>query len=156
MAALAAAGLTPQAGSGAAHMANAAQDVRAVLEAFREAVIAKDKNALLELFFPGGVSWVGAYGDASVDRGVREHPERAKAFADSPAAFIDALKRSDRPFEETFSNVSISADADVAAVTFDYVFLQAGSALNHGKECWHLVRTTHGWKITSVIFSVNF
>ena len=39
--------------------------------------------------------------------------------------------------EETFSNVRIDSDGDVAAVSFDYSFLSNDQPTNWGKECWH-------------------
>lgn len=132
------------------------QEIRNVVEAFRLAIIAKDKEGFLRLFYPGAVSWVGVYGDASLKEGKRHHPERGKAYPGSPATFIEMLAGSGQRFEEKFGTISISADADVATVSFDYEFLKDGAATNHGRESWQLVRTGEGWKINSAIYSVNF
>lgn len=136
--------------------AQADKDIGVVVEAFRTAIIAKDRERFLKLFYPGATSWIGVYGDASLQQGLKKHPERAKAYAGSPAEFIEAVAGAAQRSEEEFSNVAISSDADVASVSFDYRFLKDGVATNHGRECWHLVRAADGWKINSVIYSVNF
>ena len=38
---------------------------------------------------------------------------------------------------------------------FDYSFHAGGRETNHGREAWQLVNTDDGWKIISVIYSVN-
>ena len=42
-----------------------------------------------------------------------------------------------------------------SAVSFDYVFYEAGKKTNWGKEMWQLVRTERGWKIFSVIYTIR-
>ena len=49
----------------------------------------------------------------------------------------------------------IDSDRDVASVVFDYRFLRSGRESNRGLEAWHLVRTELGWRIVSVVWSVN-
>ncbi len=51
--------------------------------------------------------------------------------------------------------MKIDTDGDLASVLFDYAFLSNGKETNHGKEAWHLLRTQDGWKIASVVWSVN-
>ena len=49
----------------------------------------------------------------------------------------------------------IDRDRDVASVVFDYQFLRNGTESNRGLEGWHLVRMDSGWRIVSVVWSVN-
>ena len=68
----------------------------------------------------------------------------------------DSFMKNPARVEETFDNVRIDSDGDVAQVWFDYSFNEAGYKANWGKESWHMVRTGDGWKINSVIWSMEF
>lgn len=82
-------------------------------------------------------------------------PRPNKISGGSPREFIEDIARSPGPLEETFDNVRIDADADVAQVWFDYRFKAGNCRENRGKEAWHLVRTDDGWKTASVIWSMK-
>ena len=73
--------------------------------------------------------------------------------ARTPRTFIEGIVQSRHRHEETFRNVRIDHDRDVAAITFDFSYLVDGRSINEGKESWHLVRTGQGWRIVSVIYS---
>lgn len=57
--------------------------------------------------------------------------------------------------EETFSNLRIDTDGEIAPVSFDYTFLANGKKTNWGREMWQLVRTEDGWKIFSVVYTIR-
>jgi hypothetical protein len=40
-------------------------------------------------------------------------------------------------------------------VHFGYAFLSDGRRTNYGKEAWRLANTDEGWKMVSVIWSIN-
>lgn len=140
--------------------ADARRDIGKVIEDFRTAIVDKDKPRFLELFPEGGrVAWQDAIGDASLQAVRRNKPDAPKVKidpADSPLSFIDGIVEDKRRSEETFDNVRIETDGDVASVIFDYRFLSDGRETNRGKEAWHLVRGDAGWKIVSVIWSTNW
>jgi hypothetical protein len=133
-------------------------EIRAVIESFRTSIIERDKPRFLALFLQPDAPWQLVNGDATLAEIQRKRPEAIKArfkAENNPVAFIDAMVESETPKEETFSNIRIDADADVATVTFDYAFLSDGKVGNTGKECWLLVRTEDGWKITTLAYSYN-
>jgi hypothetical protein len=67
--------------------------------------------------------------------------------------FAEFIKGSKVPIEERFYNVSITQDAHLAVVTFDFEFVEGGSVRNHGLEVWQLLKTDRGWKIMSVVWT---
>ncbi len=140
--------------------AAAKREIGVVIEDFRRAIIDKDKPRFLKLFPEGGrIAWQDAIGDASLQAVRRKKPDAPKVKidpADSHLSFIDGIVEDKRSAEETFDNVRIDTDGDIASVIFDYRFLSDGRETNHGKEAWHLVRTDAGWKIVSVIWSMNW
>lgn len=70
-------------------------------------------------------------------------------------ALIDGAVATAEPREETFSDVRIDTDGEIASVSFDYAFLANGQKTNWGREMWQLVRTENGWKIFSVIYTIR-
>jgi len=148
----------------AQHMARAEdpahgrQQIEAVVETFRTALIEKDKDAFLRLFVKEDITWTGVTTDASIEMlyANRPRPEMKrplKFFTMTPRRFIDAAASSPTRDEETFSNVRIETDGDVAQVWFDYTFMEGSYRANWGKESWQLVRTQEGWKIASIVWS---
>lgn len=132
--------------------------IRQVIERFRTAIIERDKPRFLALFLEGGVSWQSTLSDEGLVRIREKNPKAIKLRvnpANNPTSFIDEVVADKASSEETFDNIRIDSDGDVAAVTFDYRFLSDGKETNHGKEAWQLIRTAEGWRIVSVIWSVN-
>ncbi|MBO9883271.1 nuclear transport factor 2 family protein [Xanthomonas sp. D-109] len=132
--------------------------IHAVVESFRTAIIERDKPKFLSLFVKPDLPWQSVLTDRSLAKVRNESPKAIKArfkTENNPTAFIDEIANSPTSSEETFSNVKIDSDGDVATVSFDYTFIADGKATNSGRECWLLVRTESGWKITTLAYSVE-
>lgn len=132
--------------------------IRQVIEAFRVSIIERDKERFLKLFLEGGVSWQSTLNPEALRRIREKNPNAIKLRvnpANNPTSFIDGIVADQASSEETFDNIRIDSDGDVAAVTFDYRFLSNGKETNYGKEAWQLLRAEGGWKIVSVVWSVN-
>lgn len=138
----------------------ARQDIGKVIEAFRTAIIEKDKPKFLALFPASGpVAWQSVIGDGNLRQMRLNKPETIKANPNpkrSHLSFIDGIVSEPERSEETFDNIRIDTDGEIASVAFDYRFLGDGRETNRGQEAWHLVRTDDGWKIVSVIWSMHW
>lgn len=142
----------------AASNAAAVRDIEAVVEAFRTSIIDKDKARFVGLFLHDGITWQSVDGDDFVQRRRLKNPKARKVEVEAkynPQSFIDGIVSDQARTEETFRNVKIETDGDVASVWFDYAFLQDGRETNRGKEAWQLVNTGEGWKIVAVVWSMN-
>ena len=140
------------------HAASDNPEIRAVIESFRTSIIQKDRERFLQLFVQADVPWQSVMDDKSLAQIQVKRPEAIKARFkqdNNPVAFIDGIVKSKNTSEETFSNIRIDSDGEVASVSFDYSFLSNGRPTNSGKECWLLVRTEAGWKITTLAYSVT-
>ncbi|ATQ77059.1 hypothetical protein CR152_22980 [Massilia violaceinigra] len=140
--------------------AESRQQIERIVEKFRVAVVNKDKDSFMKLFLREDITWVASFDDASLERIMARRTDKSlprpkKIFGGSPREFIEDIAKSAGPLEETFDNVRIDADTDVAQVWFDYSFKAGNYRENWGKEAWHLVRTDDGWKIASVIWSMK-
>jgi len=132
-------------------------DIRAVVETFRTSIIEKDRERFLALFVQPDLAWQSVLDDRSLAQVQAKRPEAIKARFkpdNNPTAFIEGIVASKDASEETFDNIRIDTDGEVATVTFDYTFLSYGKKTNWGKECWLMVRTGAGWKITTLAYSV--
>jgi hypothetical protein len=138
--------------------ARSKQQIESVIETLRTAIIKKDKDAFLKLFLKDDITWAGVTTDASLEMMYANRPKpemsRPKKFFNStPRQFIDFVAKDPAKVEETFSNVRIDTDGEVALVWFDYTFMAGAYKENWGKESWQLVRTESGWKIAAVVWS---
>jgi hypothetical protein len=146
----------------AAAKAGEREKIEHVVETFRVSIIKKDKGSFMKLFYSDTIPWIGVTTDKSLARENAnkpkpDMPDEAKIFAGgSPSKFIDGIVKRAHLTEEKFENVRIDSDGDVAQVWFDYSFNRDGYKSNWGKESWHMVRTDAGWKISSVIWSMEF
>lgn len=135
----------------------ARRDIDCVIEAFRTAIIDKDKPRFLALFPGSGpVTWQSVIGDDHLRQLRLKEPGTGKADPDpdkTHLSFIDGIVGDKASKAETFDNIRIDTDGEIASVMFDYRFLSDGRETNRGQEAWHLVRTDAGWKIVSVIWS---
>jgi hypothetical protein len=135
------------------------QKIEAVIKAFGKALVDKDKEGFMRLFLREDITWVGVYTDASVARyraSLKDpKPPTPKAEGGTPRKFIESIARAPEARTETFENVRIDTDGEMAQVLFDYSFMVGNYRNNWGKESWQLVRTENGWKIAAVIWSAE-
>jgi hypothetical protein len=133
--------------------------IQAVVESFRTAIIEKDKPRFLALFHGMAIPWLAVNEDSSLAKLRKRNPDTSKADpigTPGPDAFIDFVMNAPMPMEEKFSNVRITTDGMIASVFFDYSFHQGDYKSNWGTEAWQLVNTESGWKINSVIYSIEY
>ena len=145
-----------------AHAENPAeswQKIEAVIKAFDKALVDKDKEGFMRLFLREDITWVGVYTDGSVARyraGLKDPKEPSpKTESSTPRKFIEKIVRAPEARTETFENVRIDTDGEMAQVLFDYSFMVGDYRNNWGKESWQMVRTENGWKIAAVIWSAE-
>lgn len=132
--------------------------IRAVIEQFRTTIARKDKAGFLALFAQPPIMWRTVIGDAMLKQIEKRHPNATKAPLDPHSnyrQFIDFVTTHKGPVEETFHNIRIDSDGDVASVNFDYTFRMDNHETNRGQESWQLLRTDAGWRIVSVVWSTH-
>ncbi|NHZ35868.1 nuclear transport factor 2 family protein [Massilia rubra] len=133
-----------------------------VVETFRVAVIKKDKPAFMGLLYSPTIAWIGVTTDNSVNMIDAMRKDQSKpgfkkvSGTGSATEFIDHIVESEQRIEETVDKLRIDSNGDIAQVWFDYSYVRDGYKQNWGQEAWHLVRTDAGWKINSVIWSMEF
>lgn len=136
------------------------QHIEQVIETFKKTIINKDIAGFMQLFLREDITWTGVYTDGSVERynaSLKDpnEPRGPKVDSTGPRRFIENIAKAKEVRSETFSNVRIDTDGEVAQVWFDYTFMVGNYKNNWGKESWQLVRTENGWKIAAVVYSVE-
>jgi len=144
----------------AAAAADASPDTQAiaqVVQAFGQAIRARDAAGFRALFLPDAVTWRQVYADDSLRR-LRQRRTLEKVpplDGDSPGAMIDGIVRAGAAVDEPVAGLRILSDGDVATVFFRYSYCVDGAPTNYGSESWQLLRTEAGWRIASVVWSVR-
>lgn len=133
-------------------------EVRAVADAFRQAIIDKDDATFATLFLdPSTATWISVESDArlaAAQAAGRPVGDKVLVGPDrTPLSFIQRIVQSPRRHEETMENLRIATDGDIASVHFEFAYLDDGRAITTGEEAWLLVRTAEGWRIVSVVWS---
>ncbi len=133
------------------------QQLEQVVETFRLSLINKDKASFMRLLYSESIPWIGMVKDKSMNM-IEDRGDKVSKITPGASAvkFIDSIVSDTEAIEEKFDNVRIDSDGDIAQVYFDYNFNRGEYRSNWGQEAWQLVRTTQGWKINSVIWSMEF
>lgn len=132
------------------------QEIHKILNTFMQSIIKKDSVTFNSLFFEGHVNWIGVINEKSQAKRIEAKPTITKNyFTDTHQSFIESIVK-DKKSEEKFENIVIANDDAVASVTFDYTFWSEDSMENWGKEYWQLVKVGGKWKISSILFSMEF
>jgi hypothetical protein len=152
----------PTSAAGKAKPVSDKDQIKSIVETFRTSILNKDKDAFLKLFYSDTIPWLGVTTDKSLkmlhDRKTDvSKPDPLKIYADdTPTKFIEGVVTHPTiRIEEKFSNVRIDTDGNIAQVYFDYAFSAEAYKVNWGKESWQLLHTADGWKISSVIWSME-
>lgn len=137
----------------AAHPAQA--DIQNIVDRFQHALAAKDGATLSALFLTHDNSWLSVASERQLAAWRARGAAAQRVKPGNHAEFITRTIAQPERIQEKFSDIKIHTDGTIASVHFDFVFLKDGREINRGEEAWHLVRTDAGWKISSVIYSVN-
>ncbi|MES2311192.1 MAG: hypothetical protein V4566_02755 [Pseudomonadota bacterium] len=131
-------------------------EIHKVMSQFQQAIKDKDKDAMLGLFIDENAPLSASASDKTLTVVRSKKADAGKIVSSNSGKFATSIGNAKSPNEEKFSNIKIDADDAVAAVSFDFTFLMNDKPGNVGKEAWLLVKTEQGWKITSIVYSMNF
>ncbi|MCA6364703.1 MAG: nuclear transport factor 2 family protein [Bacteroidetes bacterium] len=130
-------------------------ELRKVIDEFADCMVKKDSARFCKLFHEDPVTWVGVYKAKSYAKKLEKDSALSQWYSNGYRSFAHSLTKKN-PVEEKFENINITYDENLAAITFDYSYWAAGTKRNWGKESWILIKTNGQWKITSVIYSVEY
>ena len=136
-----------------------------IVKDFESAITTKDRSRYFNLFYEGTVSWIGvssshdfnqekSRADTAIAKGERA-TQPMKTYPGDHIHFFDVIISPTNDSKIMFENVKIQHDGDIASVYFDYAFYAGDVRSAWGKKSLLLVNTESGWKINSVVFSIN-
>jgi hypothetical protein len=129
--------------------------INKVVETFMNCLIKKDSATFYGLFHTDPVVWVGGFKDKT-NQAILKKDNTFKGFFSSTYKEFYRFISDKGLNEEKFYNIKIDNDESIATVMFDYSFWENKKKINWGKEHWGLIKTAGQWKITSVIFSMDY
>lgn len=135
---------------------DAEKEITKVMHDFMRAIIDKDSVTFYSLFHTEPVAWVGSYKDKTQATRLQKNSKAKSYFTDDYKNFIRGIIGDKESTEEKFYNVRMVCDESIASLSFDYSFWFGGKKSNWGKESWGLLKVDGRWKITSVLFSMDF
>lgn len=133
--------------------AQAAVEIRQVVESFRMAIIRHDGQGLKALFLPEQGNWLSVMHDELYRKIRTQHPEAVQIRQSNHVEFADFVANAKTPVEEKFYNVRVETNGTIGTVYFDFDFLDNGKVENRGAETWQLIHTEAGWKIAAMLYS---
>jgi hypothetical protein len=136
--------------------ASSEAEILGIVDTFQTAISSKNAAAFKDLFFDRNIPWLGVAAERTLQVRRARTPDEPKAKSNGdPVRFIEWVVSEPGRVEERFANTRVQTDGDVASVVADYTFHVGGVVTNYGQEAWQLVRGDSGWKINSVIYSIN-
>ncbi len=133
--------------------AESVQQINTVIESFRTAIIKHDGKTLSALFLPEHSNWLEVLADPLFGKVKEKHPEVQKVKQSNFQTFAEFVTTAKEPIEEQFNNIHVDTNGSIAAVYFDFTFLENGKPVNRGSETWQLINTESGWKIGAMLYS---
>jgi hypothetical protein len=115
---------------------------------YQEAVKQKDTKKLLGSYLSDSIPVIGgiAFKSYAVISAANKQP--IPRFL--PSTGKDNATGEVKLPPDVTSNLQIQTDGEVGTVSWDYA-----AAMGHGQITWTVVRTNDGWKITSIVYSIN-
>jgi hypothetical protein len=113
--------------------------VRAVIQRLFDGMREADSGKVRSTFAPGG---------RMVRVGTRANPDTI--IFDSPDAWLAAVARSNKSWDERPSNIHIDVDGNLASAWMDYTFRLNGAMSHCGIDSFDFVKSKGEWKITQL------
>jgi len=120
---------------------------------FSLAVEKQDVAAFKSLFLNESITWLAIVSSQDFLKNKRLDPNAQKVNAHEVVPFIEWAAKTDKTTQVNFADCKSSGDVDVMTMDCAYEFYLDGQKTNFGRECFLLVNTEAGWKISGMAFS---
>ena len=115
----------------------------------------KDSTSISTFLYDENVSWVGTYKQKTYEELSHHHHKLKPTFSGNFKNFKSDLSEG-KNSEVKYDNVKIIEDGSVASVNLDYSFWFNGQMKHWGKEIWTLVKVFNQWKISNIVYSMEY
>lgn len=124
-----------------------------IINKFSIAVENKDIDTFKALFLNESVTWLAIVSSADFATHYSNDPSTKKVNAHDIVPFIEWASKSEEATQVRFFDCKSSGDNDVMVTDCGYEFYLDGKRTNFGRECFLLINTESGWKISGMAFS---
>lgn len=115
---------------------------------YQQAITKKDTTALLGMYVSGEAPVLG--GIAPKSYAVISAANKQPVPRTLPSTAKEEVTGEVRLPPDQTENLDIHSDGEVGSVSWDYK-----AKIGHGRIIWTTVHTNDGWKIASVVYSIN-
>lgn len=115
---------------------------------YQQAVKKKDTNKLLESYLSETIPVIGGIAPKSYAVISAANKQAIPRFLVSTGKENTAGEVKLPP--DVTTNLQIQTDGEVGTLSWDY-----SASVGHGRIAWTVVRTNDGWKIASIVYSLN-
>lgn len=127
-----------------------------IINSFQKAIAEKDSTSFKRLFFHDKVAFTGIMSQATENSIKQDYPEFEGVAVSESSRFIREICLSKKAHRETFYNVRMTGDGNIAQISFDYAYYSSDKLIQWGHEMWQLARDGKRWLITDVTYSIRF
>ena len=120
------------------------EKIISVVQRFFDVLTSKDADEANKIVLPEGFS-------LSVREKNSEKVIRFRSFA----GFAEQLGRTKQKYKEVMSNPKVLIHNEIASLWAAYKFYLDGKFSHDGVDAFSLVKTNEGWKIASIIYTVE-
>lgn len=127
---------------------NSVSELRDFWSQYQQAVKKKDANKLLESYLSETIPVIGGIASKSyavISAANKQAIPRLLVSTGKENAAGEVKLPSD-----VTTNLQIQTDGEVGTLSWDY-----SAPVGHGRIAWTVVRTNDGWKIASIVYSLN-
>jgi hypothetical protein len=131
------------------------QQIQAVVEHFRLAIINKDKETFKSLFYSDSIPWIAVFSEEMLAAKRKIKPDYPASVNLGQFGPPETMIANGESQEEKMWNIKIDTDGYLASVHFNYSDHRNGIKRAFGTEAWDLVKDGAQWKIVSVKYTVT-
>lgn len=131
------------------------EQIRQLISDYYNVVNGKDSIRISTFLYDKDVNWVGAYKSKTLQELSHHNHKLKPTFSGSFDDFKADLSEG-KNSEVKYDNIKIIEDGNVASVNLDYSFWFNNQMKHWGKEIWTLVKVYNQWKISNIVYSMEY
>lgn len=131
------------------------EQIKQLIRDYYNVVNGKDSANISTFLYNENVNWIGAYKPKTLEE-LSHHNHKLKPTFSGDFKEFKADLSEGKNSEVKYDNVKIIDDGNVASVSLDYSFWFNNEMKHWGKEIWTLVKVHSQWKISNIVYSMEY
>jgi hypothetical protein len=131
------------------------EEIKQLVKGYYNVINGKDSTKISAFLFNENVNWIGTYKPKTLEELSHHNHKLRPVFSGDFKNFNPDVSEG-KNSEVRYDNLKIIEDGNVASVNLDYSFWTDGKMKHWGKEVWTLVKVFNQWKITNIVYSLEY